>query len=198
MATALPPTNWLHVDFGDEPPPVLSTLSSCLTLSDVQCDDYVRLVAADISLDDDDEPSAKLKVFRGLKLKQEQPLPGIPTAIESLYIDESESKTPGKQDNGVCKDSNVNSFYFPVIAVAIAESVLFYRHLKPYFKYTVPALDADELEQELWRKMPVMKPETHDELLQLLNDVDHALLSRKTQRLLQLSGEEREVSCLYC
>lgn len=104
MATALSPTNWLHVDFGDEPPPVLSTLSSCLTLSDVQCDDYVRLVAADISLDDDDEPSAKLKVFRGLKLKQEQPLPGIPTAIESLYIDESESKTPGEYDYGVCKD----------------------------------------------------------------------------------------------
>jgi len=32
---------------------------------------------------------------RGLKLKQEQPLPGIPTAIESLYIDETEPKTPG-------------------------------------------------------------------------------------------------------
>lgn len=80
-----------------------------------------------------------------------------------------------------------------MIAVAIAESVLFYRHLKPYFKYTVPALDADELELELWRKLPVMKPETHDELLHLLNDVDHALLSRKTQRLLQLSGENREV-----
>lgn len=82
----------------------------------------------------------------------------------------------------------------PVIAVAIAESVLFYRNLKPYFKYTVPALDADELELELWRKLPVMKSDTHDGLLQLLNDVDHALLSRKTQRLLQLSGEERDVS----
>ncbi|KAH8398752.1 hypothetical protein KR222_002710 [Zaprionus bogoriensis] len=172
MATAAV-QNWLHVDFGDETPLKLSTLSSCLTLSDVQSDGYVRLLAADISLEDDEEPSAKLKVIRGLKLKQEQPLPGIPSAIESLYIDESEPKTP-------------------VIAVAIAESVLFYRHLKPYFKYTVPALDADELELELWRKLPVMKPETHDGLLQLLNDVDHALLSRKTQRLLQLPVEERD------
>lgn len=103
MANALSPTNWLHVDFGDEPPPLLSTLSSCLTLCDVQCDDYVRLVAADIALDDDDEPSAKLQVFRGLKLKHEQSLPGIPTAIESLYIDESESKTPGEQDNSICQ-----------------------------------------------------------------------------------------------
>ncbi|KAH8302769.1 hypothetical protein KR044_010695 [Drosophila immigrans] len=172
MATALT-TNWLHVDIEDETPPLLSTLSSCMTLSDVQCDGYVRLLAADISLEDYEEPSAKLKVFRGLKLKQEQPLPGIPTAIESLYIDETEPKTP-------------------VIAVAIAESVLFYRHLKPYFKYTVPALDAEELELEVWRKLPVMKSETHDALLQLLKDVDHAKLSRKTQRLLQLSGDERE------
>ncbi|XP_062128230.1 Bardet-Biedl syndrome 1 protein homolog [Drosophila sulfurigaster albostrigata] len=172
MATALT-SNWLHVDIGEETPLLLSTLSSCMTLSDVQCDGYVRLLAADISLEDDDEPSAKLKVFRGLKLKQEQSLPGIPTAIESLYIDETEPKTP-------------------VIAVAIAESVLFYRHMKPYFKYTVPALDAEELELEVWRKLPVMKTETHDELLQLLKEVDHAKLSRKTQRLLQLSGEERE------
>ncbi|XP_034102765.1 Bardet-Biedl syndrome 1 protein homolog [Drosophila albomicans] len=172
MATALT-SNWLHVDIGEETPLLLSTLSSCMTLSDVQCDGYMRLLAADISLEEDDEPSAKLKVFRGLKLKQEQSLPGIPTAIESLYIDETEPKTP-------------------VIAVAIAESVLFYRHMKPYFKYTVPALDAEELELEVWRKLPVMKAETHDELLQLLKDVDHAKLSRKTQRLLQLSGEERE------
>lgn len=81
-----------------------------------------------------------------------------------------------------------------MIAVAIAESVLFYRHLKPYFKYTIPASDADELELEVWRKLPVMKPEAHDGLLQLLKDVDHAKLSRKTQRLLQLSEDERAVS----
>ncbi|TDG52601.1 hypothetical protein AWZ03_000834 [Drosophila navojoa] len=165
-------SNWLHVDIEEDTPKLSSTLSSCMTLSDVQCDGYVRLLVADISLEDDEEPSAKLKVFRGLTLKHEQPLPGIPTAIESLYTDETEPKTP-------------------VIAVAIADSVLFYRHLKPFFKYTIPATDADELELEVWRKLPVMKPETHEGLLQLLKDVDHAKLSRKTQRLLQLTEEER-------
>ncbi|XP_068148701.1 Bardet-Biedl syndrome 1 protein homolog [Drosophila tropicalis] len=166
--------NWLHVESADgEPIPSLTTISTCLTLSDVQCDGYVRLLAADIALDDDKEPSAKLKVFRGLKLKHEQTLPGIPTAIESLYIDETEPKTP-------------------VIAVAIAESVLFYRHLKPYFKYSIPQLEPEELEAEVWRKLPVMKSETHDALLASLKDLDHAKLSRKTQRLLQLPKEERE------
>lgn len=104
MATASVP-NWLHVDIGDEAPQLLSTLSSCMTLSDVQCDGYVRLLAADISLEDNEAPSAKLKVFRGLQLKQEQPLPGIPTAIESLYIDESEPKTPGV---------HVDSSHYPI------------------------------------------------------------------------------------
>ncbi|KAH8239968.1 hypothetical protein KR032_009857 [Drosophila birchii] len=173
MAASAP--NWLHVDTEDESlRPQLTTLSSCMTLSDVQCDGYVRLLAADISLDDGaEEPSATLKVFRGLKLKQEQPLPGIPTAIESLYIDESEPKTP-------------------VIAVAIAESVLFYRHLKPYFKYTIPAQDSEDLELEVWRKLPVMKQDTHPALLESLRNIDHAKLSRKSQRLLQLGEEQRE------
>ncbi|XP_017071190.1 Bardet-Biedl syndrome 1 protein homolog [Drosophila eugracilis] len=167
--------NWLHVDTEDDsPPPQLTTLSSCMALSDVQCDGYVRMLAADISLDDaSEEPSATLKVFRGLKLKQEQPLPGIPTAIESLYIDESEPKTP-------------------VIAVAIAESVLFYRHLKPYFKYTIPAQDSEDLELEVWRKLPVMKPNAHPALLESLRNIDHSKLSRKSQRLLQMGEEERE------
>ncbi|XP_022216762.2 Bardet-Biedl syndrome 1 protein homolog [Drosophila obscura] len=164
--------NWLHVETEDENPR-LTTLSSCMTLSDVQCDGYIRLLAADISLEDDaKEPSATLKVFRGLKLKLEQPLPGIPTAIESLYIDETEPKTP-------------------VIAVAIAESVLFYRHLKPYFKYTIPALDSDDLELEVWRKLPVVQADTHNALLESLKGIDHAKLSRKSQRLLQLTEAER-------
>lgn len=92
--------NWLHVDTAEEaPPPHLTTLTSCMALSDVQCDGYVRLLAADISLDNAaEEPSATLKVFRGLKLKHEQPLPGIPAAIESLYIDETEPKTPGRNN----------------------------------------------------------------------------------------------------
>ncbi|KAH8270290.1 hypothetical protein KR018_006571 [Drosophila ironensis] len=169
------PPNWLHVETEEEAPRI-TTLSSCLALSDVQCDGYVRLLAADISFDDeapDQEPSATLKVFRGLKLKQEQALPGIPAAIESLYIDETEPKTP-------------------VIAVAIAESVLFYRHLKPYFKYTIPALDSEDLELEVWRKLTVMKSEAHRALIDSLKDIDHAKLSRKSQRLLQMEPEQRE------
>jgi len=76
--------------------------------------------------------------------------------------------------------------------VAIAESVLFYRHLKPYFKYTIPALESEDLELEVWRKLPVMKSSSHPALLDSLRNIDHSKLSRKSQRLLQMSEEERE------
>lgn len=44
----------------------------------------------------------------------------------------------------------------------------------------------------MWRKLPVMKQDTHPALLESLRNIDHAKLSRKSQRLLQLSEEERE------
>jgi len=76
--------------------------------------------------------------------------------------------------------------------VAIAESVLFYRHLKPYFKYTIPAQDSEDLELEVWRKLPVVKPSAHPALLDSLKTIDHSKLSRKSQRLLQMGEQERE------
>lgn len=76
--------------------------------------------------------------------------------------------------------------------MAIAESVLFYRHLKPYFKYTIPAQDSEDLELEVWRKLPVVKPSAHPALLDSLKTIDHSKLSRKSQRLLQMGEQERE------
>ncbi|XP_037939971.1 Bardet-Biedl syndrome 1 protein homolog [Teleopsis dalmanni] len=161
--------NWLQVET-DDPTPQFNSVNTCLTLCDVKCDNYIRLVVADLVMED--EPKAKLKVYRGLKLTMEQTLPGLPAAIESLYIDETEPKTP-------------------IIAVAIAESVLFYRNMKPYFKYVVPELEVDEVEKEVWRKLPVVRAEQHATLLELLKNLDRAKLTRKSQKLFLLNDEER-------
>ena len=87
------PGNWLQVIVDENEKPKLTTLPSCMTVSDIKSDNYVRLIAADIALDEE-PPSAKLKVFRGIDLESEHELKCIPAAIESLYIDESEPKTP--------------------------------------------------------------------------------------------------------
>uniref|UniRef100_A0A1A9WPW6 Uncharacterized protein n=1 Tax=Glossina brevipalpis TaxID=37001 RepID=A0A1A9WPW6_9MUSC len=163
--------NWLQVITSEEQPK-LNTLPSCVTLSDIKSDGYVRLIAADIMVDDKEEYSAKLKVFRGIDLESEHELRGIPAAIESLYIDEIESKTP-------------------ILAVAIAESILFYRHMKPYFKYTLPELEILDEEREIWRKLNIVRQKDQDSLVEALKVYERPKLCRKSQRLLQLSPEER-------
>lgn len=40
-----------------------------------------------------------------------------------------------------------------VIAVAIGPSILFYRNMKPYYKYTVPSLPINPIEKEVWQKV---------------------------------------------
>lgn len=40
-----------------------------------------------------------------------------------------------------------------VIAVSVGASILFYRNLKPYFKYTLPSLDVHPAEKEVWTKV---------------------------------------------
>lgn len=80
-----------------------------------------------------------------------------------------------------------------VIAVAIAESVLFFRNMKPYFKYTVPGLEAEELERDLWLKLPTVRIEQQPALVESLRSIERPKMSRKSQKLIQLPQEEQNV-----
>lgn len=82
-------------------------------------------------------PRSKLKAFKGTALVSEQLLPGIASSVESFYIDENIPRVP-------------------VVAVSVGSSVLFYRNMKPYFKYTLPSLPIDPLEDEIWRKVSMI------------------------------------------
>ncbi|XP_073843489.1 Bardet-Biedl syndrome 1 [Musca autumnalis] len=164
------PGNWLQV-IVDSEQPKLNTLPSCVTVSDIKSDNYVRLIATDIAVDEE-PPRATLKVFRGIDLESEHELKGIPSAIVSLYIDESEPKTP-------------------IVAVAIAESVLFYRHMKPYFKYTLPELDVLDDEREIWRKLNLVGVDEQEALIDKLKNLERPKLTRKSQHLLNLLPPER-------
>ncbi|KAI8126246.1 hypothetical protein FF38_13487 [Lucilia cuprina] len=166
------PGNWLQVIVDENEKPKLTTLPSCMTVSDIKSDNYVRLIATDITLDEE-PPAAKLKVFRGIDLESEHELKGIPAAIESLYIDESEPKTP-------------------ILAVAISESVLFFRHMKPYFKYTLPELEVLEEEKEIWRKLNIVRTDDHEALIEELKGMERPKLTRKSQHLLNLMPQDRD------
>lgn len=84
---------WL--DAQSEQNTTLRALPSYLQLVDLKSDDYFRLVTVEIpqSLTSDVKP--KLKVYKGTTLISEQNLPGIPSSVRALYVDDREPRIPG-------------------------------------------------------------------------------------------------------
>lgn len=80
------------------------------------------------------------------------------------------------------------------MAVAINESVLFYRHMKPYFKYTLPELEVLEEEKEIWRKLNIVRAEDQEAIIEGLKNLERPKLTRKSQHLLNLLPPDRDVS----
>lgn len=72
----------------------LKTISSCMNVCDLKNDNYYKLIAAEIPFSLDTKP--RLRVYKGTQVVHEQGLPGIPSSVQSLYIDESHPKMPSK------------------------------------------------------------------------------------------------------
>lgn len=96
---------------------------------------------------------SQLKAYKGTTLISQQTLPGIPAAIESFYVDEHIPKIPGIKAYSRNDEILKLLLCVLVIAVSIGPSVLFYRNMKPYYKYTLASLPIDPIEKEVWRKV---------------------------------------------
>lgn len=46
--------------------------------------------------------------------------------------------------------SDLNKPQTPAVAVASGPYIFIYRNLRPYYKFTLPQVDVDPLEQEVW------------------------------------------------
>lgn len=80
-----------------------------------------------------------------------------------------------------------------VVAVAVGPSVLFYRNMKPYYKWTLPSLPIDETELEIWRKLPTDKVENIATLVDRLRDLDPKVLTQVSLDLMQKAPHEMDV-----
>ncbi|XP_058066095.1 Bardet-Biedl syndrome 1 protein homolog [Anopheles bellator] len=149
----------------------LHTLPACMTLCDLKNDNYYQLVVVDVPLFDFDA-KPKLKVYKGTNLTSEQHLPGIPCAVESFYITDQEPRTP-------------------IIAVAVESSVLFYRNMKPYYKYTIPGMSVEPLEVDVWSKLPYERGDALDALVDTLRTIEPSQMTLQSQELLALPEAER-------
>jgi Bardet-Biedl syndrome 1 protein len=68
-----------------------------LTVCDLRSDSYYKLIAAEVPLSLEPKP-ARLRVYKGNQVVNDQALPGYPSSVQSLYIDEIEPKMPSKID----------------------------------------------------------------------------------------------------
>lgn len=119
-------------------------------------------------------------------------LSGIPSAIESLYIDEQEPRTPGRFIFVLTVIFIKHLNVLVVLAVAVGPSVLFYRNLKPYYKFTVPSVEIEPLEVDIWRKLAVeRRPEQANDLIQQLKLMESSNLTIVSQQLISLPEAKR-------
>lgn len=75
----------------------------------------------------------KLKVYRGTGLLTENTLLDLPTGLVSFLMEQHEPRTPA-------------------IAVASGPFIYIYKNLRPYFKFTLPTLEINSVEQDVWNQ----------------------------------------------
>lgn len=114
---------WLDAHY--DPVAGLYTFSSCMDLADLNGDGENRLLVGDLG---SGSSGMKLKVYRGTALSSESALLDLPTGLVSFFMDLHEPR-------------------IPAVAVASGPCVYIYKNLRPYFKFTLPGLDVNSLEQ---------------------------------------------------
>ncbi|XP_041469808.1 Bardet-Biedl syndrome 1 protein-like [Lytechinus variegatus] len=121
-------TKWL--DAHNDPVASLYTFSSCMAFSDISGDGEAKLVIADLGTGTFD---MKLKVYKGTTLISENAIIDLPTGVCTFYMDNNEPRVPA-------------------IGVASGPYLYVYKNLRPYFKFTLPPLDVNPVEQDLWNQ----------------------------------------------
>ncbi|XP_062580137.1 LOW QUALITY PROTEIN: Bardet-Biedl syndrome 1 protein-like [Saccostrea cucullata] len=120
---------WL--DAYKDPVASLYTLTQCICLSDVQADGDWKLIIADLGTG---TYNMKLKVYKGTNLMSEHTIIDLPTGVVTFYMDTHEPRTPA-------------------IAVASGPYIYVYKNLRPYFKFTLPTLEVNPVEADLWNQV---------------------------------------------
>ncbi|XP_023347799.1 Bardet-Biedl syndrome 1 protein homolog isoform X2 [Eurytemora carolleeae] len=145
------------------------TFSSCLALSDLGGDGDFRLVIADLG---SGEFNMKLRVFKGTQQVTENTIIDLPTGVVTFHMDTNEPR-------------------IPAIAVASGSHIYIYKNLRPYFKFTLPTLDIQPAERDIWDQAArdtLNTSQIYENLSNLRNEIGDARLTARTQRLLMLDS----------
>eukprot|EP00164_Ancoracysta_twista_P002068 GFYU01002724.1.p1 GENE.GFYU01002724.1~~GFYU01002724.1.p1 ORF type:complete len:595 (-),score=154.58 GFYU01002724.1:156-1940(-) len=143
---------WLHAWL--DPVASFQSFSSCIRCADLDCNNEDKLLLAD-------PEQRKLRVYKGTTVVTEHTLLEKPCSICVFYQDEKTPRTPS-------------------VAVAAGPYIFIYRHMKPYFKFTLPSLEIDTKENEIWGDLKDgnVDPHTACEMLAAARDNGSQLTSR--------------------
>ncbi|MCP9261233.1 Bardet-Biedl syndrome 1 protein [Dirofilaria immitis] len=156
-----------------------NTLPSCVCLADLHGDNDYKLVIGDFGTEKYD---IRLKVFRGLQLIGENVLSDLPSALVSF--------------NNENIQSSLSS-----LAVACGSSILIYKNLKPFYKFTPPSLEINEDEAEAWRHVEaghINAAQLHAVLVKLLHKHGSMELTTRSQVFLSSKEKDRESILQQC
>uniref|UniRef100_A0A3P8Z8W1 Bardet-Biedl syndrome 1 N-terminal domain-containing protein n=1 Tax=Esox lucius TaxID=8010 RepID=A0A3P8Z8W1_ESOLU len=161
---------WLDAHY--DPVANLYTFSSCIVLADLHGDGENKLVVGDLGTG---SSNMKLKVYRGTGLMSENTLLDLPTGLVSFLMDQHEPRTPA-------------------IAVASGPYIYVYKNLRPYFKFTLPPLEVNALEQDVWNQAreDMIDPLSLKEMLDSIRDKADVPLSVRSLRFLMLDPQDME------
>ncbi|XP_033127977.1 Bardet-Biedl syndrome 1 protein homolog, partial [Anneissia japonica] len=100
-------------------------------LTDINGDGENKLVVADLGTGSYD---MKLKVYRGTSLVNENAIIDLPTGVCAFHMDSNEPRVPA-------------------VAAASGPYIYVYKNLRPYFKFTLPPLEVNPIEIDLWNQV---------------------------------------------
>jgi len=139
-------------------------LSQHVVLADVNNDGESKLVIGHIN---DGQSGFKLKLFSKTSLVQSPSLLALPSAVVDFKI-----------SNGIT-----------AIAVASMNNIFIYKSMKPYFKYTLPTMDLNQVEKEAWIQSRDDKfdPDMLYDILSNLNSENSSVpLSQRSKTFLKI------------
>ncbi|XP_070086313.1 BBSome complex member BBS1 isoform X7 [Equus przewalskii] len=163
-------SKWLDAHY--DPMANIHTFSACLVLADLHGDGEYKLAVGDLG------PSGRqpcLKVLKGPTVLAESALPALPAAAAAFLMGQHEPRTPA-------------------LALASGPCVYVYKNLRPYFKFSLPQLPPNPLEQDLWNqaKEDQIDHLTLKEMLEGIREKAEVPLSVQSLRFLQLELSEME------
>lgn len=160
---------WLDAHY--DPVASLYTFSSCMALEDLSRDGDHKCLIGDLG---NGHLDMKLKVYKGTELSFETPLLDLPTGVMTFYMDTTDPRTPA-------------------VAVAAGAFVYVYKNLRPYFKFTLPHLQLNPEELELWNnaKEDMMTgSQLHQALHELQKKEKDIPLTVRSLKYLQLDSHD--------